>query len=405
MRCMQNASQVDMRIGMILDAPYPTDPRVTHEAEALIAAGHEVFLFSFSYTKKFVAKETILGIQVRRYFCSKLLYKLSALAYTFPFYKIWVGKKIRHFIQKNAIRALHVHDLQVASAAFYANRSFSLPTVLDLHENRPEIMKQYRHVQRFPGNFLISTKRWKRAEERYALKATAVVVVTSFAKKELVNRTAISANKVIVMPNTVREAFYQDYPIQHQIVDRYASNFVLLYLGNTSERRGLLTVLDAIPNLLEHIPDLKLVIVGSSSFDNVLQKRVDALKISSSVDAEGWQPEQLFPSYILASDIGISPLHANLHHHTTYANKVFQYMSLGLPILVSNVKAQQYLIDTYNSGLSHEPKNIEDFCEKVIQLYSDKGLQETMATNGKNAILRNLNAQKATQELVSYYGK
>ena len=34
-----------MKIGMILDAPYPIDPRVTNEANALINSGNEVFLF------------------------------------------------------------------------------------------------------------------------------------------------------------------------------------------------------------------------------------------------------------------------------------------------------------------------------------------------------------------------
>ena len=38
-----------MKIGMILDAPYPIDPRVSNEASALISAGHEVYL-SVSYT-------------------------------------------------------------------------------------------------------------------------------------------------------------------------------------------------------------------------------------------------------------------------------------------------------------------------------------------------------------------
>lgn len=405
MRCMQNANRIDMRIGMILDAPYPIDPRVTHEAEALIAAGHQVYLFSFSYSKDFVSEETILGIHVRRYFCSKLLYKLSALAYSIPLYKIWVAKKIHHFIKSNNIQALHIHDLQVASAAFYANRSFSLPTVLDLHENRPEIMKHYRHVQRFPGNFLISVKRWKAAEEKYVRKASAVVVVTTFAKEELLTRIAINEERVVVMPNTVREAFYREYPIQQSIVSQYASHFVLLYLGNTSERRGLITALEAMPDLLQQIPNLKLVIVGSSSFDSVLQKRIEALKISEFVDMLGWQPEKRFPSYIALADVGISPLHANTHHNTTYANKVFQYMSLGLPILVSNVEAQQHLIDTYKSGLSHAPEDIKDFSDKVVQLYKDRDLRELMSSNGKNAILQDLNSHKATQELVLYYEK
>ena len=393
-----------MRIGMILDAPYPTDPRVTHEAEALLEAGHEVFLFCFSFEKKHIPNESVLNIEVRRYYCSKLLYKLSALAYSIPFYKICVAKKIRHFIKSNGIEALHVHDLQVASAAFYANDSFSLPIVLDLHENRPEIMKYYRHVQRFPGNLLISIKRWRLAEEYYVRQATAVIVVTSFAKNELIKRTSINPKRVVVMPNTVREAFYSEYPIDKKIVDRYASKFVLLYLGNTSERRGLMTVLEAMPKLLKPIASLQLVVVGISSFDKDLQKRIDALNISESVDLMGWQPENTFPSYIAAAEVGISPLHSNLHHDTTYANKVFQYMSLGLPMLVSNVEAQQFLIDTYASGLSHIPQDVEDFSKKVLHLYENPEIRKKMASHGKKAILQQLNAQEATKELISYYG-
>jgi hypothetical protein len=34
-----------MRIGMILDTPFPPDSRVENEAVSLIKADHEVFLF------------------------------------------------------------------------------------------------------------------------------------------------------------------------------------------------------------------------------------------------------------------------------------------------------------------------------------------------------------------------
>ena len=84
-----------MRIGMILDAPFPTDPRVSNEADALIQAGHEVFLFCLSYSKNFVENEILNKVKIRRYYCSNLTYKLSALAYTFPFYKNIMCKKIK----------------------------------------------------------------------------------------------------------------------------------------------------------------------------------------------------------------------------------------------------------------------------------------------------------------------
>ena len=66
-----------MRIGMILDAEYPNDARISNECESLIKAGHEIFLFCLSYNKSFIRQEIINQINVRRYFCSKISYKLS----------------------------------------------------------------------------------------------------------------------------------------------------------------------------------------------------------------------------------------------------------------------------------------------------------------------------------------
>ena len=70
---------------MILDTTFPIDPRVSNEASALIKKGHEVYLFCLSYKKNFIKEEEINYINVRRYYSSTLTYKLSALAYSFPF--------------------------------------------------------------------------------------------------------------------------------------------------------------------------------------------------------------------------------------------------------------------------------------------------------------------------------
>ena len=46
-----------MRIGMILDAPFPDDARVSNECDELIKRGHEIFLFCLSYKQKFLKEE------------------------------------------------------------------------------------------------------------------------------------------------------------------------------------------------------------------------------------------------------------------------------------------------------------------------------------------------------------
>jgi len=392
-----------MKIGMILDAPYPPDPRVTNEAKALIDSGNEIYLFCLSFEKTFNDREVVNGINVVRFYCTNILYKLSALAYTFPFYKWIMSNKIKKFINDFKIETIHIHDLQIASSVFKANSSYNLNVTLDLHENRPEIMKFYKHVNSILGKLFISPSKWKKAEEKYCKISNSVVVVTDLAKRELVDRIKINSNKVIVFSNSVSKSFYTNPFINQSVLDKYSDSFVLLYLGNTSERRGIDTVLNAMPALIMDIPNIKLVVVGSSSYDNNLKSFAYKNNIENYIDFEGWKDESLFPSYLKSADLGISPLHPNIHHDTTYANKVFQYMSFGCPLVCSDVNAQKELVENFEVGVLFKSRDSSDFKIKVKNLYKNNELRIKMKRNCLQAIENHLNSDLISKNLVKYY--
>jgi len=392
-----------MKIGMILDAPFPIDPRVSNEASALISAGHEVYLFCLSYSKKFIKKEVIDSINIRRYYCSKLTYKFSALAYTFPYYKINMSSKINNFLNSNGIDKIHIHDIQIASSVFKANLK-SLPVTLDLHENRPEIMKFYKHVNSLLGKLLISPKKWKIAEEKFSKAANNIIVVTNAAKTELCNRIGLNKDKITVFPNTVRKSFYTDFDLDNNIVEKYRDNFVLLYLGNTSKRRGISTVINSLKFLKTKIPEIKFIVVGSSSYDNELKYLSKNNNVQNLISFEGWRNENSFQSYLSICDIGVSPLESNIHHDTTYANKIFQYMSFGCPMICSNVIAQKEIVEKYEVGELFSPGNSKEFTEKVISLYNNKDKINTYSLNSRSAIENHLNNDIVSTEIIKMYG-
>ncbi len=393
-----------MNIGMILDQPFPPDPRVENEAVTLIENGHNVFLFCLSYKRESLQEE-INKIQLRRYFSSKWEYKLSALAYTFPWYSNRMSRKIQDFIDCNTIDVLHIHDMRIAGAVFRANMKFDLPIVLDLHENRPEIMKYYPHLQKFPGKYLISLKRWKRKEEEFIKRASQVIVVTEEAAQEIINRVGVKRDKITVVPNSVRRSFYERSNLKSDILNKYKDHFVILYVGDTNIRRGLLTAIEASEQLSKKIKNYKLVIVGSNTTDVILKKKVQELNLESFVDFEGWRDLSLFPLYIQSSDICISPLHRNLHHDTTYANKIFQYMSYGKPLVVSDAIAQEKIVKISKSGLVHKEKNAKDFEDKILELYHNKETLATFGQNGKKFIEDKFSWEITSKELVKMYEK
>ena len=391
-----------MRIGMILDAEFPPDPRVENEAVSLVNNGHDVFLFCLKYNDEH-SSEIINGIQVKRYSSNKLEYKLSALAYTIPLYTLLMKSKIEDFIINNKIESLHIHDIRIAQAVFNANKKNNLPVVLDLHDNMPEVMKLYPHLQKFPGKYIISPKKWKIKEEQFILKSDKVISVSPEFLETLKTRIPASSNKLVLVPNTIRKSFFEDYKVDKTITNRYKNNFVILYLGDTHLRRGLQTAISGAKKLSLDIPNLKLVIVGKNTTDTILKQQVKDLEIEHLVDFEGWQNVSLFQSYIIASAICISPLHRNLQHDVAYANKIFQYMSLAKPLLVSDATAQKRLIEKANSGLVHKEKDVADFSAKILTLYKSSELRTDLGKNGERFIKNEFCWEQTSKKLIDLY--
>ena len=388
---------------MILDKTFPPDPRVENEALSLINGGHEVFLFCLKYNSQEADKETINNIYVYRYSSNKLEYKLSALVFTLPFYTFFMKKKILHFLVHNRIEAIHIHDIRIAEAVYKANTKLKLPTILDLHDNMPEIIKYYPHLQKFPGKQIISPDKWRRKEEEFINMADKVITVSNEFIQEVIERTRIPKEKIVLVPNTVQNAFYKDAVIDNNIIRKYKDHFVILYVGDTAIRRGLLTAIDAIVKLKEEINNLRLVIVGKSTTDNVLIHRVKSLKLDDYVDFLGWKDVKLFPSFIIASSVCISPLYRNKQHDVAYANKIFQYMSFSRPVLVSDAIAQKKLIIKTKSGLVHKERNVEDFANKVLELYNNPVLRNDLGEKGKSFIENEFCWEKVSQNLVDIY--
>jgi len=165
----------------------------------------------------------------------------------------------------------------------------------------------------------------------------------------------------------------------------------------------LQTAISSIEKLKHKIPNVKLVIVGKNTTDTILRQQVEDLKINEFVDFEGWKNVSLFQSYIVASHICISPLHRNLQHDVAYANKIFQYMSLAKPLLVSDAIAQKRLVIKTNSGLVHQERNVEDFTGKVLKLFADETLRIELGENGKYFVRNEFSWEQTSKKLIHLY--
>jgi glycosyltransferase involved in cell wall biosynthesis len=180
--------------------------------------------------------------------------------------------------------------------------------------------------------------------------------------------------------------------------------FTLLYFGVIARRRGVFFVLEQLKKLVKEHPQLHLKLIGpvDKAERDDFEKLIQDSTLQSQITYTPWILVEDLPKHANECDIALSPLEDNPQHNSGVANKVFQYMSLGIPLLVSDCKPQQKIIEENSCGWVYKANDAESFREALEAAQNHPDLL-SMGQNGRKAILEKYNTQKAGQGLVNYY--
>ena len=392
-----------MRIGMVLNHKIPPpDIRVEKEAGTLIGAGHEVHLL-LEGVRGQEREESYKGMSLERgVVMGPLREKYHRYTFNFTFRdRIW-RRAIEDFASSRRVEALHVHDLPFMGESVSVARKLGLPVVADLHENYPAGLQVW-YENTFKKRTIYNFRRWARYEREILEEVDAVIAVVGESKERLV-RLGLPADKIFVVPNTAsRER--ERIPIDGDIVERYRGFFVLTYIGGFAPHRGLDTVVRAMPSVKAAAPDARLLLVGDRNepYRRYLERLAEESGCADAVEMTGWQPFEKIWSFIEASDVCLVPHARNPHTDTTIPHKIFQYMSAGKPVVVSDCPPLRSVVEDSGGGVWFRYDDPEDFAEKIISLYRDAEGRRGMGEAGRSAFLDRYNWDSTSHELVRLY--
>jgi glycosyltransferase involved in cell wall biosynthesis len=390
------------RIGMILDQQFPPDPRVENEAVSLADAGFEVFLWAYSFDNRDL-EERYKNFNIYRTPASKYwIKKLRALVNTLPLYNYFLINKLKIFIDKYKIDVLHVHDLYLLGAALSLKQKFDLPIVSDLHENYVEGLKKYRFSTTFPGNMLISIPRWEKTEKKWLSKVDKIIVVIEEAVERLV-RLGIQREKIGIVPNYVNIEQFTAFGLDPTLMNKFKDKYLISYTGAFDFHRGLDTLIHAFKICTDKGFNGNLLLVGSGQNQKKLVQFVNKLELGKSVIFEGYQPFRKFPSYIQISDIGVIPHIKTIHTDNTVPHKLFHYMLMKKPVIVSNCAPLERIVNECKCGFVFESENSNDLAEKILKIYNNKNQSLEMGINGEKCANAKFNWSNSANQLVKFY--
>jgi glycosyltransferase involved in cell wall biosynthesis len=418
-----------IRVGMVLDQPFPPDARVEREAVALTEAGFEVHLLcvalresrdsSAAFSQGILSDEAYRGFYVHRV-CpddvriqlpfssrtSRFLYKGLLKNYFHHFKNIdtvW-HTLIHRFVKSYGIQILHIHDLRLVDTGQSVAQRYGLPLVADLHENYPALMEMMRGRNN-PQKGQKHRLRWERIESASIQRATQVITVTAEARERLLEK-GVPPEKVLVLENTVDVEKFLAASVNQDVLRHYKPNFVLTYVGHLNDKhRGIQTVIEAMALLKDEIPELRFIGAGAmrDHYYHYLEPLIIEAGLQDRVYFTGWLDEIEFVTYIEASDICLCPHIVNDHTNATFPNKVYLYHLLKKAVLTSNaIPLQRYILQT-GGGLVFESGDAAMLADLIRLLYNQPEVRREMAYRGHQAVIEHYNWKQSARSLVTMY--
>jgi glycosyltransferase involved in cell wall biosynthesis len=377
---------------LLMGHQYPPDIRVDKEARVLIEAGHEVFLLASDKGTDRRA-ENIDGVEVRRYskparLRSKVAAAVSLATFRSP---VWESA-IDAFAEETGAEALHVHDLPAVADAVAVARRRGLPVVFDSHENYPAAVAQWTRpvllrTAHSPARFT--------AYEKRAVKQVDRVLTVVDESRDRFLAMGKPAEEVFVFTNV-------DDVEARCVWDPAPGAFTIAYAGGFAAHRGLETLLRALALVVESVPNARLVLMGSGPSESSLRELAMALGVADRVEFTGWIELDEMRSRLAHSNVGVVPHVRSAHTDSTIPHKLFQYMAMGLPVVVTDCAPLARIVVETGAGTVAKSEDPTSLAEAILAL-ADHETASAASDAGVTAVAERYNLETEGRSLVALY--
>ena len=352
------------------------------ECKSLAKGGFDVTLIGFGDQPK---TETIDGVRCIVLYCPinnnlELLKKRNKLS-------------LEAALQVDA-DIYHLHEPELLPIGMKLKRKGKI-VIFDSHEYYGWQLRDNIHkikVIKTPASLMkVLGKLYMRYEKRVCMKIDGVVQVCTM-------------NGVDYFENRCRKTLFirnlpslTDYTRKTPI--DYSQSPSVTMIGGITKERGITQLVEA-----AHLAKARLLLAGAFS-PKAYEAELKAMPAYACVDYKGFLDKNGMVALLEQANIGASTL-LNVGQYDkidTLPTKVYDYMSMQLPVVISNTEFAQKMNDKYHFAICVDPANPEDIANAIQWLFEHPEQALEMGKNGRKAIEEEFNWEKEGEKLIGFY--
>jgi glycosyltransferase involved in cell wall biosynthesis len=382
---MAQALKPSARVLIIVEnAPYPWDPRVSHEAAALRDAGYQVSVIAPAGVGRMnLPYERIDSINVYRIPPPPAVEGIRAHIGEYVL-ALWHSARLTARVATrggfDVLQVCNPPDLFFVHG--FVAKLFGKSFVFDQHDLSPETFA-LRYGHRTGIKWLLH--RFLLLGEWLTYQTADVVLATNESIRDVaMSRGGVDPRRIFVVRNGPSENRLQMVPPDPSL--KQGRRYLACYVGMLQRQDGAEGVVRAADWIINRQGrrDVTFAILGTGDDLPRLQDLTRALKLDDFVTFTGWVSGDVVTRYLCTADVGLSPEPRNgMNEHLTMI-KIMEYMAMELPIVAFDLKETRY--SAQDAAVYATPNDQLEYARLLLELIDDPARRERMGRRGRERI-------------------
>ncbi len=395
-----------MKILHILDHSIPLHSGYTFRTRAILEQQHALgwetaHLTSSKHSAPSEPEETVDGLHFYR------TPPDGGLMERLPVVNQWqvvrrLERRLDEVIRRERPDVLHAHSPALNGlAALRAGRRHGLPVVYECRAFWEDAAVDHGTSREWGLRYRLT----RALETRVFREADAVTTICEGLKGDIVAR-GIPEEKVTVVPNAVDLARFSlagapDPELQTRL--SLQDKVVLGFLGSFYAYEGLELLVEALPRILEALPQVRLLLVGGGPKEAALKAQVEALGLETRVIFTGRVPHDQVAEYYRLVDILVYPRLAMRLTDLVTPLKPLEAMAQGKLVLASDVGGHRELIRDGHNGRLFRAGDAAALAEAVKSMVAARDDWERLRANGRRFVEEERNWPRSVERYREVY--
>lgn len=245
----------------------------------------------------------------------------------------------------------------------------------------------------------------KQLESLAATNADQVLTLTQAMSEELQSR-GVCKNKITLAPNAINPKSFQPISPATELRATLGLNeatFVIGYIGSVLAYEGLDDLVTAFNQIVKKITGAKLLIVGDGDAMPALRSQIKSLGLEADVVLVGKVLPAEVQQYFSLMNVIALPRKPFKVCQLVSPLKPLEAMSMGIPLVVSDVAALKEMVKENETALVHKSGDVYSLVDCILRIAQEDGLGMRLAKAAREDVLANRTWELVATSIVQVY--